>query len=212
MGLINYIKNTYHRNLLEKLLHKERNLIKGKILDIGSKNRRYDKLFEGEIIAIDIIPNPELNVIKGNITNLQFPSSEFDSIICLEVLEYLNPEDFKKAINEIGRVLKKGGTAIISIPFYYFDHGDNYRMTYRFILDYLSKLKKFKFKIVRFGNKYTTIYDSIRYRMIEKRRCFLKGMEMIPVILICYLIIKIFSLEKKSDFFYSGLFIVASKI
>lgn len=211
LGFINYIKKTYHRNLLELLLSKNKYLIKNKILDIGSKNRRYDHLFNGDIIAIDIIPDPDLNVIKGDVTNLKFQLNEFDSIICLEVFEFLKPEEFKAGIDEIYRVLKQGGTVLISIPFYYYDHGDYIRLTYKYVYDYLKKFNKFKFKIVKFGNKYTTIFDNLRYYMIERRRTFLKGMEMTPILFIFYLIIKIFSLERKKDFFYSGLFIIASK-
>ena len=67
---LDYVRKTYHRNLLEKLLIEQSALIKGKILDIGSKSRRYDHLFQDTIIAADIISNKELNIEKQDITGL----------------------------------------------------------------------------------------------------------------------------------------------
>lgn len=104
MPFLDYINKTYHRNLLERLLQKYAFFIKNKILDIGSKNRRYDHLFDGDIIAIDVNSNQEYNVIKGDLTNLQFPSNSFESIICLEVFENLEPDKFLKGFEEIYRI------------------------------------------------------------------------------------------------------------
>jgi len=50
----------------------------------------------------------------GDAQNLKIPNETFDKIFCSEMLEHLpNP---KKAIEEIRRVLKKNGLAIISVP------------------------------------------------------------------------------------------------
>ena len=212
MGFFNYISKTYHRNLLEKLLIKRKNLISGRILDIGSKYRRYDDLFEGEITAIDIMPNLKLNVIKGDLINLQFNSNSFDSVLCLEVFQYLNPEDFKKGFEEIYRVLKEKGKAIITIPFYYIDHEDNIRFTFTYVKNYLNKLDKFEFKIVKIGNKYTTLYDVKRYSKKTPDSLKLKFLGKNLTLFILYLLINLFSLESVKDKFYSGLFIILTKI
>jgi len=50
-----------------------------------------------------------------DITDIHFESEEFDLVICNHVLEHI--EDDKLAINEIFRVLKKGGKAILQVPY-----------------------------------------------------------------------------------------------
>ncbi len=211
MKFFSYLAKSYHRNLLEKLLIKNKHLILGKILDIGSKGRRYDYLFDGEIIAADIIPVPELNIIKADLTNMHFESNSFDSIVCLEVFQYLEPENFKKGFEEIYRVLKKNGKALISMPFYCWEHRDNMRATFNFISNYLKQLKNLDSKIIKLGNRYTSIYDSVKFgnniTLLPKFRN-LRGKF---ILFLLYLIIKGFSLENKQDSFYSGYFIIFSK-
>ena len=50
----------------------------------------------------------------GDVEDLQFPDQFFDAVICMGVFEYLSSYD--KAIEEIHRVLKPGGMAVITIP------------------------------------------------------------------------------------------------
>ena len=52
---------------------------------------------------------------KFDITNLDAPSEKFDLIICYHILEHI-PDD-RKAIKELGRVLKYRGTCYIQTPF-----------------------------------------------------------------------------------------------
>jgi len=49
-----------------------------------------------------------------DIESLDFNDSYFDVVLCIGVIEYL--QDYHKAMAVISRVLKKGGTAIISVP------------------------------------------------------------------------------------------------
>jgi len=50
-----------------------------------------------------------------DITNLPFEEGIFDAVICNHVLEHI-PDD-KKALDEIYRILKPGGFAILQVPF-----------------------------------------------------------------------------------------------
>jgi ubiquinone/menaquinone biosynthesis C-methylase UbiE len=50
----------------------------------------------------------------GDIENLEFPDAHFDAVICMGVLEYLLTD--LKAIEEMARVVKPGGTVIITVP------------------------------------------------------------------------------------------------
>lgn len=58
--------------------------------------------------------NSPLADVKADICNLPFEDSTYDFILCNHVLEHI-PDD-TKAMQEIFRVLKPGGTAILQIP------------------------------------------------------------------------------------------------
>jgi ubiquinone/menaquinone biosynthesis C-methylase UbiE len=50
----------------------------------------------------------------GDIEQIPFEDGAFDGVVCVGVLEYLEADT--KALREIGRVLKPGGTAVLSTP------------------------------------------------------------------------------------------------
>ena len=52
---------------------------------------------------------------KASIIDVPYQDKEFDCVYALEVLEHLNPEEFKKALNEMARLSKK--YIIISVPY-----------------------------------------------------------------------------------------------
>ena len=52
--------------------------------------------------------------VKADICNLPFQDDQYDSILCNHVLEHI-PDDLK-AMRELYRVLKKGGTLIAQVP------------------------------------------------------------------------------------------------
>ena len=58
--------------------------------------------------------NSPLADVKADICNLPFENESFDFILCNHVLEHI-PDD-KKAMQELYRILKTGGTAILQIP------------------------------------------------------------------------------------------------
>lgn len=60
------------------------------------------------------VPNPE-SITQGDAQAMQFPTKSFDAVVCLEVLEHL--PDFRKALDEIARVLRPEGRLIASIPY-----------------------------------------------------------------------------------------------
>lgn len=55
--------------------------------------------------------------IKGDICNLPFNDNQFDYILCNHVLEHVYNDQM--AMNEIFRVLRKGGIAILQVPIDY---------------------------------------------------------------------------------------------
>lgn len=58
--------------------------------------------------------NSPLADVKADICNLPFENNSFDFILCNHVLEHI-PDD-TKAMQELYRILKPGGTAILQIP------------------------------------------------------------------------------------------------
>lgn len=212
----NFLEKTYHRYLLERMLKQNASLIKGKILDVGSRNRRYDKLFEGEVIACDIAPSQKLGIEKQDLTRLSYPENSFDSIICLEVLEYLRLENLSQGLSEIHRVLKPGGIALITCPFYYKDHGDNMRLSLTYLNEVLSQLAFREHRVHTIGNRHTAIFDAIRFPFLKrtagrKFKKILLSFYYVPKLLLRLGFIKLFALERSRDDFYSGLFVVLKK-
>ncbi len=125
--ILDHIKKSPHRNRLEGYLKTILPTLQGPILDIGSRNRRYDALMPETPTAIDIVEQKEKNVLYGDVMNLSFPEGSFQSVTCLEVLEYVdNPQ---QAIDEMRRVMKKGGVLVLSVPFLFRAHDDKFRYT-----------------------------------------------------------------------------------
>lgn len=58
--------------------------------------------------------NSPLADVKADICDLPFENNSFDFILCNHVLEHI-PDD-RKAMSELYRILKPGGTAILQIP------------------------------------------------------------------------------------------------
>ncbi len=56
----------------------------------------------------------DLRFQVANIGALPFPDCMFDGVLCSSVLEYADDPD--SCLNEIGRVIKSGGTLLISVP------------------------------------------------------------------------------------------------
>ncbi|MFZ0798437.1 MAG: methyltransferase domain-containing protein [Terriglobales bacterium] len=55
-----------------------------------------------------------VHLCRADAESLPFPDASFDHVVCLGVFEYLSTYD--RGLEEIHRVLRPGGTAIISLP------------------------------------------------------------------------------------------------
>lgn len=56
--------------------------------------------------------NPGVEIVDGDVEHLSFPDGSFDLVLCIEVIRYFERPD--RALREIRRVLRPGGTAIIT--------------------------------------------------------------------------------------------------
>ena len=135
------------------------------ILDAGCGNgKNMDYLYKNEfnIVGIDnclglvnICKKKGFNVQNADIKNIPFDSNTFDFIMCIAVIHHLEKEsDRILAINEMFRVLKKGGKLILTV--------------WAFEYDSFSKKKNFKLgnNIVKFKNfdRYYYIYDESLFK------------------------------------------------
>jgi SAM-dependent methyltransferase len=94
-------------------------LIPGKalrILDVGGRLQPYRALFAeraDQYYAADLVPGSLVNV-AASAGQLPFASDSFDVVVCTQVLEYVpRPQE---AVDEIRRVLKSGGSLLLSVP------------------------------------------------------------------------------------------------
>lgn len=79
-----------------------------------SFGRRLSHVANIRYFAIDIEPRAAFVSAAGDVTAIPAESCNFDVVLCIHVLEHV--ENDRKAIEEIHRVLKPGGWALISVP------------------------------------------------------------------------------------------------
>jgi SAM-dependent methyltransferase len=171
---------SFRRYYLDQVLEDNKQVFKGKVLDIGGKkdNRRgaflppYEQVDEWVFLNNDKQSNPDILV---NLPDISLEDNSVDVILCTEVIEYIF--DYKKLLFEMRRILKKDGVLLLSFPFIYPLHADDkhdyYRLTEPLIRKELSEnftIEKFN----RMGGIPAVIFDLIRgYLSYQTKRTFL---------------------------------------
>ncbi|MBN2182691.1 MAG: class I SAM-dependent methyltransferase [Sedimentisphaerales bacterium] len=88
-------------------------------IDIGAGSGALMRSFRGKykdsksIVGVDISPKVEY-IQQGDCTNLRFEDDSFDTCFATDLIEHLSDPDLDKCLNEINRILKKNGFAIIN--------------------------------------------------------------------------------------------------
>ena len=125
--------------------------IHGRVLDLGAGMAKYKEIIKKsatEYIACDVKKNENIDKVC-DVSNLDFLPESFDTVISTQVLEHVdNP--FTVA-QEIKKVLKTGGNAIITAPFmfpYHADPKDNFRFSHEGLEEIF---KSINFEIVESG-------------------------------------------------------------
>lgn len=129
---------------LKKIMIEQSKIVTGSLLDIGCGSKPYESLFKvNEYFSVDYAGNSNADVI-GDGMKLPIKSGIFDTVISNEVLEHVpNPQCL---MNEAYRVLKPGGTLILTTPQTWGLHHepyDFYRYT-KYGLQHLSETAGFE--------------------------------------------------------------------
>ena len=119
------------RKGLHECISARRHSIRGKVLDFGCGSKPYESLF-GHVesyTGVDIEvsghshANSKVDVFYDGKT-LPFADESFDSLVSFEVLEHVfNPDE---VLAEMRRVLKPGGTMLLTLPFGWGEHEQPY--------------------------------------------------------------------------------------
>lgn len=136
-----------------------------------------------EYISADLNPHMRKVMIKMDIQDIKLPDNTFDVILCSHVLEHV-PDD-RKAMQELYRVLKPDGWAIIQVPIdkrlkktfeddsinteklrkKYYGQEDHLRL---YGMDYIKRLQEAGFKMkIENAKKVIKEYNSSKYILPE---------------------------------------------
>jgi SAM-dependent methyltransferase len=111
---------------------------RGEVLDVGCGQSPYRYLLDPRsthYVGIDILDADRFDYANDEIVpfdgeHIPFPEGHFDAIFCTEVLEHV--AHFQELVDEIHRVLKRGGVAVFTVPWsarYHYVPYDFFRYT-----------------------------------------------------------------------------------
>lgn len=110
---------SYRRRLLDAHLADVADALRGDVLEIGAGHAGRRGAFRPVArttrwVSIDrrVAARPD---VACDAARLPFPARAFDTVVCLEVLEYA--EDPEAALAELARVLRPAGLLVLSMPF-----------------------------------------------------------------------------------------------
>ncbi|MEZ4335595.1 MAG: methyltransferase domain-containing protein [Sandaracinaceae bacterium] len=104
------------RRFIEGFIEKNAHLVRGRVLEV--KDRAYTERFGGARVTtsdvVDVIENPQAN-IRADIRDLApIADDTYDCLIVTQVLQYV--DDLDAAIASMKRVLKPGGSMLVTVP------------------------------------------------------------------------------------------------
>lgn len=142
-GLERWLAYSVRRKELDRDLEDASQYMVGRVLEIGGgrsarRGRFVPPLHQcSEWIHLDIRPEP-LPHLVADVERLPHPDESFDTVLCLEVLEYVHCVGH--ALAEMVRVLKTSGHLILAVPFLH--RADNLHDYWRFTDHGLGEILK----------------------------------------------------------------------
>lgn len=108
-----------------KLYAALRRFCRGDVLDVGGGwdfyvTARHSGIPHASWTALELRPDPldvderRFQPVKGNGCGMPFPDESFDTVLCIQVLEHVFEP--MRMVQEIARILRPGGSAIILVP------------------------------------------------------------------------------------------------
>lgn len=155
---------------------------RGQLLDLGCGNKPFETLYapvSSSQIGCDIIQSDKNKVdVICPVTELAFHNELFDTVLCTQVLEHVFEHD--KMMQEVFRVLKPGGTVILTVPFAWELHEEPYDF-FRYTKHALKQLFEstgFEINYIKpNGGKWAAIYqlrNNILYSSFKKKTFYNK--------------------------------------
>jgi len=98
----------------------------GRVLDVGCGDKPYRSWFGvvTEYVGLDVAGGANVDVVVSASESWPFPEDHFDVLFSSQVLEHV--ESLDHTLFEMRRVLRKGGSIMLAIPFLYNEHGTPY--------------------------------------------------------------------------------------
>jgi SAM-dependent methyltransferase len=213
-----YFGASYRRKMLDKLFEQNRRYFRGVVLDIGGKDRgkfkkpkdKVEKWIFGDIQEKN---NPDIVLDVADMNQIE--SETLDIVLASELFEHVDKPE--QGLRECHRVLKKGGTFIVSMPFMFQTHADPYDFQRWTDYKWKTELGKLGFEIEKFetmGRFFTVAMDMWRV--------FVRRFPFRPFRWICYPFYPLMDLITKLDktdmvkshtlgHYTTGYFIIARK-
>lgn len=153
-----------------RFLYLELNKVSGKILDVGAGRAPWKGILPSAVkyVGVDVQEKDDFgmgsrsDILVYDGISLPFGAAEFDSAMCIEVLEHV--PDPVACLSEVNRVMKSGATLFLTVPWaariHYVPH-DYHRFT-RFRLKSLLETSGFNvLYIVERGNDIATVSNKL---------------------------------------------------
>jgi SAM-dependent methyltransferase len=161
-----YFWASFRRKILDALQEEFVDYYRGKVLDIGGRDRGRFKKPKHKVkqwIFADIEKKHSPDIVL-NVTNMRsISSSSIDVVSAIELFEHVY--EIEKGLNECIRVLNREGVIILSVPFLYQVHGDPDDFQRWTLEKWLREFKKMNLKPIETiitGNFFTVISDMIK--------------------------------------------------
>ena len=213
--MMHFLTWSYRRILLDRDLEKSKRYMKGVTLDVGGGRKRGSFKAPSDVTWLVLDSSREFGPhILGDAQNIPVKSNTVECVKCTELLEHIElPE---RVLDEVSRVLKPGGTLILSCPFNFGIHGDPYDFQ-RFTDQKLTRMLKDNFKIITLkkqGLFFTVLAYMIRQSVLSCTRSI--RLFLYPLLPILDLVVKLDNLtsvqnSKLMSSFTTGFFVVATK-